>query len=92
MAPGHERNVNAESNLALGTELVATMMGEAGPGRWRAMADSLPRGWGAFVRTRGQSAPSAGPTAYWVFGVDEEKRLVYLSDSDFGRLPVSDRM
>jgi hypothetical protein len=80
------------ATLALGTELVATVTQEAGPGRWRATADALPEGWAAIVRTRGGSAPPSGRTTYWIFSVDENKRLVLLSNSDFGRLPISDRM
>jgi hypothetical protein len=88
----HQSRQDVATTLALGTELVATVTEEAGPWRWRATADALPEGWAAIVRTRGDSAPPAGPTTYWIFGVDEKKHLAYLSDSDFGRLPISDRM
>jgi hypothetical protein len=80
------------TTLTLGTELVATVTEEAGSGRWRTTADALPEGWDAIVRTRGGLAPPSGPTTYWIFSVDENKRLVLLSNSDFGRLPISDRM
>jgi hypothetical protein len=80
------------TTLTLGTELVATVTEEAGSGRWRTTADALPEGWDAIVRTSGGLAPPSGPTTYWIFSVDENKRLVLLSNSDFGRLPISDRM
>ncbi len=54
MAPQDRRDV--ATRLALGTELVATVTEEAGPGRWRATADTLPEGWAAIVRTRGLGA------------------------------------
>lgn len=78
--------------LALGTELVATVTEEGRAGRWRATTDALPEGWTAIVRTRRGSSPSAEPTTYWIFGVDQKNHVAFLSDSDFGRLPISDRM
>jgi hypothetical protein len=90
MAPQGRGHV--ATTLALGTDLVATVTEEAGRGRWRATADALPNGWTAIVRTRGGKAPPSGRTTYWIFSIDENKRLVLLSNSDFGRLPISDRM
>jgi hypothetical protein len=92
MASQGKTNMDGKSGPALGTELMATVTEEAGPGRWRAETDALPEDWVAIVRMRGGSAPSAEPKAYWVFDVDEKRRRAYLSDSDFGRLPISDRM
>ena len=77
----------------IGDELVARITEPASTNEWKADCIILPKEWTAELRSRsGKLYEPGDEDLYWVYGIVLERKLILLSDSQFGRLPISDRM
>jgi len=77
----------------LGQEHQATLVRQTGPNEWEVDCYELPKPWSATLRSRSSKTYMPGDTeTLWVFAVYPITLKALLSDSDFGRLPISNRM
>ena len=79
--------------MELGEEITARPLRQLESGNWLAEARRLPAGWNAIIilKNKEQKLKRKRDT-FWVFNIDRQESTVALSRSDFGRLPISDRM
>jgi hypothetical protein len=60
---------------------------------WHANCSELPNTWSCRLKHRAQGLLTENqPLTAWVIDIDVEQRCLYVSDSNFGFLPISDRM
>jgi hypothetical protein len=77
----------------IGSDVRARVQEALGSSLWQVECPGLPHGWTALLKSKEPiTAPQTTPAAYWVFAVDAKRQLVFLTNSDFGTLPISDRM
>ncbi|MAG36673.1 MAG: hypothetical protein CL878_10600 [Dehalococcoidia bacterium] len=77
----------------LGEDVDARLLEPAGAGDWKVTWEDLPPGWSATLKSRTARLYGPGDEArLWVFQRDPQRKTVQVSDSDFGRMPISDRM
>lgn len=67
--------------------------------RWQRAAefvvatDAVPPDWSVVLKSRAKSSVSAGDiVSVWVIGTDTHSKIAFVSDSDFGRMVISDRL
>ncbi len=79
--------------IQLGDDVTARVEADLGDGKWRVHASQLPSEVEAVLNSRTARLYQQGDTeTLWVYDVKRDARLFLLSDSGFGRLPISDRM
>lgn len=77
----------------IGDELVARITESTVANEWKADCPTLPREWSAELRSRsGELYEPGDECLFWVYGIVVERQLILLSDSQFGRFPIADRM
>jgi hypothetical protein len=93
-------------NIRLGDELEATIIAksdyEESPKKhkpvkkaiiWDLQCHQLPQGWTANLRSlSGQLYEPGDRDTFWVWGISLDKSKILVSDTNFGRQPISDRM
>lgn len=83
----------SESHIDLGTRLAVVPVAPCNDKVWTAESRELPDGWSCELVHRAEDNLVPGkPLTCWVFWVDPSSRQVQVSDSNFGFLPISDRM
>jgi hypothetical protein len=83
----------SESKIELGTRLTVVPLKPCGDKAWIADCGELPDGWTCELVHRAEAdLVPAIPLTGWVLGVDSIRRRMQVSDSNFGFLPISDRM
>lgn len=61
--------------------------------RWIAESPDLPNGWSGLLRSiTGKLYAIGDSDTFWIWDISEQSERVLLSDSNFGRMPISDRM
>jgi hypothetical protein len=79
--------------VSIGDELAVRLDEESSPRTWQAISDDLPPDWDITMNSRQERLLEKGDVVdCWVYGADPAGRHLWVSDSDFGRLPISDRM
>jgi len=77
----------------LGDDLLGCIVASAGTSEWKVDCPTLPKGWSAKLKSRSAKLYQPGDEGlFWVYGIAPQRKLLFLSDSDFGHLPISDRM
>jgi len=77
----------------LGQELHCRVTAPLGQGDFAVEYSQLAPEWSARLRSRSGQLYNAGDEDdFWVYLIDSHGRVVWLTDCDFGRLPISDRM
>ena len=79
--------------LEIGDYVTATLLNPTDDVVWEAYSPSVPPYWKTLLKSRGAKEWSAGDEAsFRVFRLVPEKQMVWLTDSNFGFAPISDRM
>lgn len=79
--------------LTIGGELRAVVTAYSAEDTWAVESPALPTGWSAFLKSRIHKMYAVGDAdLFWVYMIDGRQKTVFLSDSSFGQLPISDRM
>lgn len=82
-----EIGTDIEARIGAAVEIPGT------DGRWAVDVDDLPPGWSAELRSKqGPAYRSSDRRTFWTFDVRWQTRTILLSDTEFGRIPISDRM
>ncbi|SRR5579875_451580 len=77
----------------LGYTVIGTIVEKVTNAKWRVSVPELPREWVYILRSRNAKLYTPGDQdTFWVYGIDLREEQLLLSDSTFGRLPISDRM
>jgi len=77
----------------IGDYIEACVVQRLDTNKWQVNSAILPSGWLARLHSRSANLYAPGDTdLFWIFMVDFKQKLLLVSDSDFGRLPISDRM
>jgi len=83
----------SESQIKVGTRLTVLPLKPCSDKAWIADSRELPDGWTCELVHRAEENLVPGlPLTGWVLWVDSSRRQVQVSDSNFGFLPISDRM
>ena len=81
------------SSFSIGSRLEVTPISPAQGKRWVAESASLPEGWTCTLIHRASMTILSGqPLSGWILNADSSHGHVEVSDSNFGFLPISDRM
>lgn len=65
----------------------------ADSGRWAVEVDGLPPAWSAELRSRGEATYHPGDRhTLWLFDILWQSKTLLVSDTEFGRMSISDRM
>lgn len=79
--------------LALGQDVRAVVLGRSGDQRYEAQVAGAPLSWHATLFSRLARLYEEGDEdEFWVFGLRAHQRQLDLSDSDFGRMAITQRM
>jgi hypothetical protein len=79
--------------LEIGQVVTVTPVASTGGTKWTARCNLLPDDWSCELVRRSTANLVVGqPLMSWVFDMDRDRHHVQVSDSNFGFLPVSDRM
>ncbi len=79
--------------LEIGDYIPATLLSPTSDAVWEAYSPSVPPNWKTLLKSRGAKEWGAGDEAsFRVFRLVPEKQVVWLTDSNFGFTPISDRM
>jgi hypothetical protein len=79
--------VDVEVCIASEAGFVGAMRG------WVVEIDGLPLGWSAELRSKSETDYRPGERhTLWTFDIQWQSKTLLLSDTDFGRMPISDRM
>ena len=79
--------------MAIGDRLTVLPVAPRSRDRWIAQCPSLPPGWSCVLVHRAAAELMLNqPLTGWILESDAERRHVEVSDSNFGFLPISDRM
>lgn len=82
-----------ERDWVLGGDVIARVARSLGSGIWQLTSPSLPKDWLMRLRSRSGTLYEVGDEAMvWIYDRDIRQRRIQVSDDEFGRLPVSDRM
>ena len=77
----------------VGDELRATLTTLLSSKVWALTSPELPENWSAVLRSRSDKLYQPGDVEdFWIFDVSFNRHEISLSDSEFGRLPISDAM
>src|SRR3990167_5385668 len=81
------------TDLSIGSRLEVIPMSPVGGDAWSAQSSSLPEGWSCNLIHRASATIESGmPLTGWILNADTDGHHVEVSDSNFGFLPISDRM
>jgi len=79
--------------LRTGDDLKVRILARRSDLEWVVSCTDIPPDWAGVIRSREPRSYEPGDELEaWIFQVDVPGRKICLSDSDFGRMPVSDRM
>lgn len=82
-----------EYQLAVGDQVTGTVTERLPAGEWFVTSERLPTIWKGVLKSRHRRPYSPGDEGtFWVLSISVQRRVAILTDSDFGRLPISDRM
>src|SRR5437764_283818 len=85
--------MSGERLPTIGDEIEITIDTHIVPDQWKVRASGTLEGWECVLRTRQDTDFESRQTLLvWVFAVNHASKRIYVSNSDFGRLPISDRM
>lgn len=77
----------------LGKDLPGRIVRQTGKTEWEVECPALSQGWSAKLRSRMERLYEAGDDGmFWIYSFSRTDKLILLSDSNFGRMPFSDRM
>ncbi|MBI4339271.1 MAG: hypothetical protein HY680_04895 [Chloroflexi bacterium] len=82
-----------DSYLSIGSRLEVIPMSPLAGDAWSAQSSFLPAGWSCNLIHRASATILPGqPLTGWMLNVDTDRHHVEVTDSNFGFLPISDRM
>ena len=83
----------SEAIPMIGDELFVEATRQTGERDWSVKVSSLPHEWRCMLHLRAESQVSAGDTlTVWVYDIHQTQKTILVSNSEFGRKPISDRM
>ena len=81
------------TNIEIGQRLMVIPLSSSDRKIWTSECADLPTGWSCELlhRTETDIVPNH-PLLGWILGIDSSRHVTQVSDSNFGFLPISDRM
>ncbi len=80
-------------SLEVGQDLSVSVLWQRDDNSWAVHSDSIPSDCKSTLRSRDSRMYAPGDLAtVWIVHINEKYRTLLLADSQFGRLPISDRM
>ena len=80
-------------NFNLGDEIKCLLVKQKTEKLWEVFCTVLDKDWTVSLRLKESTLYQVGDEdIFWILEINFEKREVTVGDSDFGRLPISDRM
>ena len=79
--------------LRLGDSLSVKIQARRSDSEWVVTSPDIPFGWiGRIICREPKAYGIAAECDSWLFAIDDTKHVLCLSDSEFGRMPISDRI
>lgn len=87
------KDVHVHVDFNLGDELRGQVVAQLSTASWAIKLLNGPESWSGRLNSRAARLYDLGDEdSFWVYGLNTKEHIAILSDSGFGRLPISDRM